>query len=146
MRRTSTPFLSMIAVGMLSITAGLLDCAGKTARGTAGVSSLVYVWDGSGDVDVEGDVRNGIATLPADQQTVAQAALAAFSAGMASKDRATMAAECLPRWPSLRLFAETGIQARVAGGGLSPAAGDSKRERLRQFDRLLTRVTTEAMP
>lgn len=129
-------FASLVLALSILVAVPIGGCFGNAARDNVGAPALVLAQEG-----VVGDARSGIATLPAADQPTASTELATFEAAIATKDRAVIAADALPRWTSVRAWAEAGIAARLAAGQIGPGVAASLRERLDRFGEVLTKVS-----
>jgi hypothetical protein len=125
----------MVALVALAAVPTMQGCLGQKARDTAGVAAINLADDG-----VVSDARSGIPTLPPEQQAAATAEVDAFANAIASKDRAVIAQEALPRWTLVRSLAEAGITARTQSGAIGPGVAASLRERLVRFEEVLLQV------
>lgn len=129
---TVTVVLSLLAILSIATNTG---CLGQRARDTVGVESLNLARDGL----VE-DARSGLVTIAEADRPAVSMEIDAFDAAIATKDRATIAAEALPRWSSIRDLATAGIAARLEAGTIGPNVAISLNERITRFDALLTKV------
>jgi hypothetical protein len=130
--------IGLLMLGLVSLASVpmLQGCLGQQARQTTGLAAIHMADDG-----VVQDARNGIATLPVEQQAGAAAEIDAFASAVASKDRNVIFIEALPRWTLVRSMAEAGIAARLQSGEIGPGAATSLRERLARFEEVLTKVS-----
>lgn len=124
----------ILAVAMLTCLSG---CLGSHARSSVGAPALALAMDG-----VHADAAVGVSLLTAEEQPQAASDLTAFSVAVSSKDPAQVQASALPRWPQVRAWAANGIDHQQAAGKIGSAAANSKRERLKNFGEVLTKVGT----
>jgi hypothetical protein len=110
-------------------------CVGDRTRETVGISTLNLVLTG-----VVEDAASQIPNLPPGEQPNAAGKLAAFEVAIASKKRALIISDAMPRWPDVREMAEAGIASREEFGLIGPGVSTSKRERLDRFGELLERT------
>lgn len=136
--RPRPPMLARFALALFVSLAILTQsaCIGGKTRDTVGVEALGLV----ASAIVE-DASAAIPNLPPGEQGNTAGKLAAFEGAIASRDRATIIADALPRWTDVRSLAEAGITQREQAGLIGPGVAASKRERLAKFDALLNRTT-----
>ncbi len=125
--------VAVAVIAMVSIA--LCACIGQKVRDTVGVETLGLV-----ATSVLEDAAAGIPNLPPGEQANAAGKIAAFETAIGSKDRTTITADALPRWPDIRAMAEAGIASREASGSIGPGVAASKRERLAKYEALLNRT------
>ena len=119
----------------LATVATVPGCFGNAARDNVAVPALVMASE-----SVVADARGGVATLPAADQPSAAVAVDTFANALATKDRAVIAADAVPLWPTVRSAAESGIAARLARGEIGPGVAASLRERLDRFQEVLLKL------
>lgn len=137
----SFPFIACIVAAVLlcviPLTLSCQGCAGNKARDNVAVPALVLASTG-----LQGDVRMGITTLPTEQFADATTVSDSFFSALATKDRATIVSVCVPKWPSVKAWALSGIEMKKASGAIGPDVVLSLRERVKNFDELLTKTAS----
>jgi hypothetical protein len=129
-------------LSLLTLAAALggpAGCLAQQARDTVGVESLQLACEG-----VVADARGGVPALPETERPQATASIDAFEAAIATGDRAVIASDAWPAWPSVRAVAEKGIAARLGSGAIGPNVAMSLVERLDRFGDLIGK--TVALP
>ncbi len=104
-------------------------CSGITARQRVLLPAMQMAWP-----SIRAEVDGGIADGEAKQRlTTEQGDGLRAAAAQASNAIETGAGVAAVPWPALRVEAEAGVAARVAGGAVSPGVAASLLERQAQF-------------
>lgn len=137
------PLLFALVVLLVIVVPGCQT--GSQARTVAADEVVTRV-----DAAIESDVRRGIQLLAVDDPEfdaeVASLAADTFFMAVASGQRWQISSIALPRWPSIRSYAERGFEIEIRKGTLVVGTAASLIKQLDQFERLITRVSEGAVP